>query len=79
VIPLDPDIPSGQQEMAFVANDGAKDARWTLDRKNFGPVRGIRLWTPIPGVHTLSLVGPGGNALDMVSFRVRGASQSSAE
>jgi penicillin-binding protein 1C len=78
-IALDPDIPSGQQEMAFVANDGARGARWTLDRKDLGPVRGVRLWTAFPGAHTLSLVGPGGSALDMVWFWVRGASQSSAE
>ena len=79
VVALDPDIPSGQQEMAFVANKGAKGARWTLDQKDLGPVRGVRMWTPFPGVHMLSLIAPAGNSLDTVSFQVRGAGRIAAQ
>jgi penicillin-binding protein 1C len=73
VVALDPDIPAGQQRMSFVAAGSAAGARWQLDRKDLGSVGDVRLWAPLPGVHTLSLIGAGGNPLDAITFRVRGA------
>jgi penicillin-binding protein 1C len=72
IIALDPDIPRGRQDIAFVANDGARGTHWTLDRRDLGPVNGVKLWPPIPGVHTLALVGTDGLILDTLTFTVRG-------
>ena len=44
-----------------------------LDHKTLGPVNGVMLWTPSPGVHTLALADSLGRPLDTATFRVRGA------
>jgi penicillin-binding protein 1C len=72
IIALDPDIPRGQQDIAFVANDGARGTHWTLDRRDLGPVNGVKLWPPLPGVHNLALVDAHGLILDSLAFTVRG-------
>ncbi len=76
VIALDPDIPAGRQEMSFVASDAVTGASWKLDRQDLGPVSGVKLWKPLPGVHTLLMIGANGKALDLVRFRVRGSTSS---
>jgi penicillin-binding protein 1C len=73
MIALDPDIPRGRQEIAFVANASARGSRWTLDRQDLGPVSGVKLWAPVPGIHTLALVGSNGKPFDLLTFKVRGA------
>jgi len=73
MIALDPDIPRGRQEIAFVANASARGSRWTLDRRDLGPVTGVKLWAPVPGIHTLALVGSSGKPFDLLTFKVRGA------
>ncbi len=76
VIAFDPDIPVDRQRVAFVASAGAADgARWTLDRKTLGPVNGVMLWAPSPGVHTLALADASGHALDTTTFKVRGEAE----
>jgi penicillin-binding protein 1C len=72
MIALDPDIPRGRQEIAFVANASARGSRWTLDRQDLGPVTGVKLWAPVPGTHTLALVGLSGKPVDLLTFKVRG-------
>ena len=81
MIALDPDIPRGRQEIAFVATAGARGSRWNLDRRDLGPVSGVKLWTPVPGIHTLALVGSNGRPFDFLTFKVRGAmaSETSAD
>ncbi len=74
VIAFDPDIPIDRQRVAFVASAGARDgSHWTLDRKTLGPVNGVMLWPPAPGVHTLALADSFGRPLDTTTFKVRGA------
>jgi penicillin-binding protein 1C len=74
VVAFDPDIPVDRQRVAFVASAGARDgSRWTLDQKTLGPVNGVMLWTPSPGVHTLALADALGRPLDTTTFKVRGA------
>jgi penicillin-binding protein 1C len=74
VIAFDPDIPVGRQRVAFVASAGARDGfHWTLDHRSLGPVNGVMLWPPSPGVHTLALNDSLGRPLDTTTFKVRGA------
>ena len=74
VIAFDPDIPFSRQRVAFVASAGAAGggARWTLDHRALGPVDGVMLWPPSPGVHTLALADASGRPLDTARFTVRG-------
>ena len=74
VIALDPDIPRGQQRVAFEAHIGsATRAQWVLDGKRFGSARKLRLWAPQPGSHTLVLVDERQAPLGTVAFSVRGS------
>ena len=76
VIAFDPDIPVGRQRVAFVASAGAAGgSRWTLDHQTLGPVNGVMLWAPSPGVHTLALADSSGRPLDTTTFKVRGVSE----
>ena len=66
---LDPDIPPQAQRITFEGEPGT----WVLDGRTLG--RGARLrWAPWPGRHELKLLGPDGQALQVVRFEVRGAS-----
>ncbi|HSF34212.1 MAG TPA: penicillin-binding protein 1C [Candidatus Tectomicrobia bacterium] len=71
VIGLDPDIPAAHQRVLFAADGAGSGHRWVLNGQDLGPVVGPLLWKPVPGEYRLSLVGPDGRALDMVSFEVR--------
>jgi penicillin-binding protein 1C len=76
VIAFDPDIPVSRQRVAFVASAGAGGgARWTLDHRVLGPVDGVMLWPPSPGVHTLVLADASGRQLDTARFTVRGGTE----
>ncbi|HEY6420786.1 MAG TPA: penicillin-binding protein 1C [Candidatus Binataceae bacterium] len=72
-VAIDPDIPRELQRIAFEAGPGSDALRWNLDRKDLGPARGVTLWPPAPGAHTLSLVNESGRTVDTVEFKVRGA------
>ena len=72
-VAIDPDIPRALQRIAFEAGPGSDALRWMLDRKDLGPARGVTLWPPAPGAHTLSLVNASGRAVDTLEFKVRGA------
>lgn len=75
IVALDPDVPSGDQRIAFEASAASLDSHWVLDGHALGAVRGVLLWAPSSGVHTLSIVGESGAALDKIGFSVRGSDQ----
>src|SRR5258707_626023 len=75
IVALDPDVPSGEQRIAFEATAASLDSRWVLDGRALGAVHGVLLWAPSPGVHTLSIMRKSGTALDTIRFSVRGADQ----
>jgi penicillin-binding protein 1C len=72
IVALDPDVPSSAQRIAFEAS-AAMNSHWLLDGRALGAARGVHLWAPSPGVHTLALVSEAGVALDTIGFSVRGA------
>ena len=73
IIALDPDIPLKNQRMHFSATAYGK-GRWELDGKLLAPAAGALSWFPMPGPHTLKLLGERGEVLDQAGFEVRGAS-----
>lgn len=79
IVVLDPDIPVHEQRIAFEASRGARDSRWILDGRPLAPVRGVFLWTPTPGAHTLAIVRESGNAIESMEFSVRGANTTFAD
>ena len=68
IFAIDPDIPPAAQRITFEGERGL----WVLDGKPLGTAEEWR-WAPWPGRHSLSLVGSSGEALQSVSFEVRGA------
>jgi penicillin-binding protein 1C len=73
VIALDPDIPSPLQRVVFEAQAHDDRLRWTLDGTDIGAATGVLLWPPVPGSHTLALVGEEQRLFDSVTFTVRGS------
>ena len=73
IVALDPDVPFSAQRIAFEASAGVLNSHWLLDGRVLGAARGVHLWAPSPGVHTLALVSETGVALDTIGFSVRGA------
>jgi penicillin-binding protein 1C len=73
VIALDPDMPPAVQRLRFEAVAPVPaGAWWRLDGKRLGAARPLP-WAPWPGHHELALVDAKGQALDTVTFDVRGA------
>ncbi len=73
VIAIDPDIPPAVQRLRFeAAGPPPPGAGWRLDGRRLGAARPLP-WSPWPGHHVLELVDAQGQALDAVSFDVRGA------
>lgn len=71
VIALDPDIPAGQEKVFFEMDGRAKGVSWRLDGDEVG--EGVSVgWTPVPGMHQLSIVDNWKRVLDAVSFEVKG-------
>jgi penicillin-binding protein 1C len=68
VFALDPDIPPTAQRVVFEGEPGT----WLLDGRRVGAGTQV-LWSPRPGRHELTLVGPDGRTLQTVRFEVRGA------
>ncbi len=73
LIAIDPDIPVPRQRVVFEAESTGSGARWVLDGADLGPAAQTTLWRPVPGAHTLTLVGADGRPLAAVRFDVRGA------
>ncbi len=72
VIALDPDIPADQQKLFFEADPKDGGLRWRLDGEDVGTAGSVLLWGPQSGKHVLELVDTTTQALDSVSFEVRG-------
>jgi penicillin-binding protein 1C len=73
IIALDPDMPPAVQRLRFEAVAPVPaGAWWRLDGKRLGAARPLP-WAPWPGHHELALVDAKGDALDTVTFDVRGA------
>jgi penicillin-binding protein 1C len=73
VIALDPDMPPAVQRLRFEAvAPMPAGATWRLDGRRLGAARPLP-WAPWPGHHELALVDAKGQALDTISFDVRGA------
>jgi penicillin-binding protein 1C len=75
IIAIDPDIPSGLQRVSFEAGHGATGAKWILDGRERCAVSSPCLWQPVPGMHTLALVGASGRTIGQATFKVRGRSE----
>ncbi|HEX7439138.1 MAG TPA: penicillin-binding protein 1C [Caldimonas sp.] len=68
IFALDPDMPPAAQRIAFEGERGD----WVLDGKRLATTDRF-FWSPWPGRHRLSLLGPGREPLQTVVFEVRGA------
>src|ERR1019366_134769 len=79
IVALDPDIPPREQRIAFEASRGSRDSRWILDGHVLAPVRGVYLWTPTPGAHTLAIARESDRAIETIGFSVRGSDPAFAE
>ncbi|WP_353229406.1 penicillin-binding protein 1C [Novosphingobium sp.] len=67
----DPDIPAGHQAIGVVISGDAAGLRLRLDDHDLGAA-GTGVQMPlIPGVHVLTLIDAGGQAVDRVRFTVR--------
>jgi penicillin-binding protein 1C len=71
-IALDPDIPASQQQIQFAATTNGPTLRWLLDGSEQCRSAIECMWAPIPGHHTVRLVGRSGRTFDRVSFMVKG-------
>ncbi|KND58302.1 Multimodular transpeptidase-transglycosylase [Candidatus Paraburkholderia schumanniana] len=72
IFALDPDIPPARQRVWFERADSSARLAWRLDGKPYGH-DARAAWLPWPGRHVLELVDARGQAVDTVSFEVRGA------
>jgi penicillin-binding protein 1C len=72
IIALDPDIPPDRQRVALDLTGTAPGLRWQLDDTDLGPAKGLTLWEPTPGTHTLRLIDASANERDAATFEVRG-------
>ena len=68
VFAIDPDMPPAAQRITFEGERG----QWVLDGRPLGTSERWR-WAPWPGRHRLTLLGRDNQALQSVSFEVRGA------
>ena len=74
IIALDPDIPSTAQKVVFEASPGARNSsHWILDHHALAPVRGMLLWTPSAGAHTLAIADKSDKLVQTIEFVVRGS------
>jgi penicillin-binding protein 1C len=75
IVALDPDIPAEEQKLFFEAQPPDDRLQWMLDGSRLGGAGSLRLWTPVPGKHSLALVDAADRVLDRVAFEVRGSSR----
>ncbi len=67
----DPDIPGSHQAIGVVMAGDPAGLRLALDGQDLGPAASGVQVPLIPGAHILTLIDPGGRALDRVRFTVR--------
>jgi penicillin-binding protein 1C len=79
IVALDPDIPPARQRVAFEAQDAGPRFRWVLDGNDAGAAAAPVFWKPVPGRHTLALVGEDGRPATTVTFTVRGPAAAPAD
>ena len=72
IVAVDPDIPTGHQEVLIAVRGGKPGMRLMLNDRPLGPAVPARLWRPVPGAYYLALEDASGRQLDRVLFRVRG-------
>ena len=72
ILSLDPDIPSANQRVIFVAEPPGKNLRWRLVNKNVQQQVMNGRWQPQAGRYRLALANALGEVLDEVGFEVRG-------
>ncbi|HEY2933556.1 MAG TPA: penicillin-binding protein 1C [Acidobacteriota bacterium] len=73
LIALDPDIPEEEQRMFFESRPRDPSLQWQLDGNSLGDAGSLVPWKPVAGKHTITLMDSKNQALDSVSFEVRGA------
>ncbi|MDK2761834.1 MAG: penicillin-binding protein 1C [Sphingopyxis sp.] len=71
VYALDPDIPIDRQRLAVTVSGATTGYRLILDKATLGDADVGQQILPRPGIHMLTLVDPGGRAMDRVRFTVR--------
>jgi penicillin-binding protein 1C len=78
IIALDPDIPDDRQAVFFETGEDMSGLRWVLNGRNVGGGT-LMMWHPSAGKYTLTLSNSEGQALDSISFEVKGRTTSHAE
>jgi penicillin-binding protein 1C len=73
IVALDPDIPADRQRVPLEVTGASLGLRWRLDDTDLGPARGLTLWEPEPGTHTVALVDDRRRERDVATFEVRGS------
>ena len=74
VMVIDPDIPTDRQRLFFEAAGWRAGLRWRVDDRPLDSAESLVAWSPRPGRHHVVLQSPDGQALDIVSFLVKGES-----
>lgn len=72
VMVIDPDIPAGRQRLFFEASGWRRGLQWTVDDAPLSERESVVSWAPRSGRHQVSLRTADGQALDIVSFQVKG-------
>jgi penicillin-binding protein 1C len=75
IVALDPDIPADRQRVPLEVAGESPGLRWRIDDTDLGPARGLTLWEPKPGTHTVALVDEQRRERDVATFEVRGGRQ----
>ena len=71
VIALDPDIPAQNQAVLFASQPAREDTYFLLDGVRLAPADRSYKWLPLPGRHSLELVGHDGERYHRIEFQVR--------
>ncbi len=71
IIALDPDIPRRNQAVLFASRPAREDTYFLLDGVRLAPADRAYQWLPLPGRHTLELVGHDGGRYHRIEFQVR--------
>lgn len=70
-IALDPDIPARNQAVLFTSQPAREDTYFRLDGVRLAPADRSYPWLPLPGRHSLELVGHDGERYHRIEFQVR--------
>ena len=72
ILAIDPDIPQDLQKVFFISKPENSRTHWLLNDSPVDKIGGSASWSPVPGMHTLSLCDEEGHMIDTVKFEVRG-------